>query len=411
MTVLVVGLGKSGLAACALLAQRGDRVFATDLNPTPNALDQLKAMNVTFTESFVDSDLTVVSPGVPLDLPELEGRTVIGELELAFPYIKGPIIGVTGSNGKTTTTALIGHTLTAAGIPNQVGGNIGIPPAAMITSSQDDQWNVLELSSFQLETTQSFRPHIGVCLNVTPNHLDRHHTLAKYAEAKARMFQEQVESDFKVLNAADETCLTFGEMGSAETHWFNRGEHPLELTSLALPGRHNWENAWAATLVCRLAGAGSDEIRQGLHTFPGVEHRLEFVSEIDGVRYYNDSKATSVDATLKAIAALQGPLWIILGGKDKGSDYHPLIAPLKDRARGVLLVGDAAAKIASQLADDLPVHHSHTIESALEKAHQEATDGDIILLAPACASFDQFRSFEHRGDVFKSLVRQLEKQK
>lgn len=410
MKVLVVGLGKSGLAACELLTRRGDHVFATDPNPTEEALQKLDELKVSFSKTFVNSDLTVISPGVPRDLPELTGRSVIGELELAFPYLKGPIIGITGSNGKTTTTALVGHTLTAAGIPNQVGGNIGIPPAAMIDSSLDEQWNVLELSSFQLESTESFRPKIGVCLNVTPNHLDRHHTFESYATAKSRMFMEQTESDFKVLNAADPTCLSFEKTGSAAVHWFNRGEHPEELSSLSLPGRHNWENAWAATLICRIAGADSNSIRNGLHTFPGVEHRLEFVREVNGVKYYNDSKATSVDATLKAIAALEGPLWIILGGKDKGSDYHPLIAPLQGRTRGVMVVGAASEKIASHLGEALPIHLTGTIEAALRQSSSLAQPGDTVLLAPACASFDQFRSFEHRGDVFKSLVHQLEDQ-
>lgn len=411
MKVLVVGLGKSGLAACKLLVQRGDTVVATDTNPTPESLAELDRLKVPFSKIFVDSDLTVISPGVPTDLPELAGRNVIGELELAFPYIRGPIIGITGSNGKTTTTALTGHILSTAGVANQVGGNIGIPPAAMVESSKDDQWNVLELSSFQLETTQTFHPKIGACLNVTPNHLDRHHKFEAYAAAKSRMFTQQTIGDHKVLNANDETCRSFSKIGEGELHWFNQDEPLPELTSLALPGRHNFENGWAASVICRIAEAPVDGIREGLRTFPGVEHRLEFVREIAGVKYYNDSKATSVDATLKAIAALDGPLWIILGGKDKGSDYHPLIAPLTGRARGVLLVGAAAEKIASHLGNGLPLTHSQTIESAVQQASASAQPGDTVLLAPACASFDQFKSFEHRGEVFKQLVRALEERK
>ncbi len=408
MKVLVVGLGKSGLAACELLIELGREVIATDVDATPQALAHLEQLKVKFVTDFVPSDLTVISPGVPADLPQLAGRNVIGDLELAYPHFRGPIIGITGSNGKTTTTALTGHILTTAGIPNQVGGNIGVAPAAMARVSKTGEWNVLEISSFQLETTRVFRPDIGVCLNVTPNHLDRHHTFEAYRQAKSRMFLNQTAGDSKVLNAADPACRSYSGNGSARTIWFNQGDPPDELSSLKLPGRHNFENAWAAVEIARVCGAKTEPVRNALATFPGVEHRLEYVHTIQGVRYYNDSKATSVDATLKAIAALEGPLWVILGGKDKGSDYRPLIAPLRGRVRRVLLVGAAAEKIASHIGEELPAKHAGTIAQAVEIAHREAVSGDTVLLAPACASFDQFQSFEHRGEVFKQLVRNLE---
>lgn len=405
MKALVVGLGKSGLAACELLLARGETVVATDSAPTPEALSKLAAMGVEFAPEFVDSDLTVISPGVPADLPELKGRNVVGELELAFPHLRGPILGITGSNGKTTTTALCGHILAASGVAAQVGGNIGIPPAAMVATSREGQWNVLELSSFQLETTREFRPSIGVCLNVTPNHLDRHRTFESYAAAKGRMFARQTAADAKVLNAGDATCRGYVGLGGGETHWFNESgaEYPTRLR-----GAHNQENIDAAFVATKLAGAHEEAIRAAVATFPGVEHRLEFVREVGGVRFYNDSKATSVDASLKAIAALEGPLWIVLGGKDKGSDYRPLIAPLAGRARGAALIGAAADKIASQLGGALPVEKLGTLDRAVEFAWNRAQPGDTVLLAPACASFDQFRSFEHRGEVFKDLVRRLE---
>jgi UDP-N-acetylmuramoylalanine--D-glutamate ligase len=399
MTVLVVGLGKSGLAACELLRRRGDRVIATDSAPPSDALEQLQILGAEFSPDFAPSDLTVISPGVPPDLPQLAGREVIGELELAFPYIAGPILAITGSNGKTTTTALCGHILSTAGIENQVGGNIGIAPAAMAGSSRPGQWNVLELSSFQLETTRQFRPDIGVCLNVTPNHLDRHHTFDNYARAKGRMFVMQTEADHKILNARDEACRAYAHAGAASTHWFNESLPEVETR---LSGRHNLENIDAAWKACRLAGADDESIRRAVADFPGVEHRLEFVRERRGVRYI------SVDATMKAIAAIEGPLWLILGGKDKGSDYRPLIAPLAGRLREALLIGTAADKIQSHLAGSLPLHPAGTLEAAVRRAAAHAQPGEAILLAPACASFDQFRSYEHRGDEFKRIVRSLE---
>lgn len=404
MKVLVVGLGKSGIAACELLRRLGDDVVATDASPTPDAVARVRELGVPLADGFPDADLTVISPGVPADLPELKGRNAIGDLELASLHIQGPILGITGTNGKTTTTALAGHILTHAGIANQVGGNIGVAPAAMVATSRPDQWNVLELSSFQLETTRDFRPDIGVCLNVTPNHLDRHYTFEAYAAAKSRMFVNQGEADAKVLNARDETCRGYASIGAGVVHWFNEG--PL-LYSTQLRGRHNQENIDAAFVATKLAGAMPASILEAAAAFPGVEHRLEFVRELDGVRFYNDSKATSVDATLKALAALDEPLWIILGGKDKGSDYRPLIPALRGRLRRALLVGAAAEKIASHIGADLPAEHCGTIEAAVAVANREAARGDAILLAPACASFDQFRSFEHRGEVFKEIVQGL----
>ncbi len=411
MKVLVVGLGKSGLAACRILLRRGDTVVAADSSPAPESLAALEEMKVPFSREFADADLTVISPGVPPDLPELAGRNVIGELELAFPYIQGPILGITGSNGKTTTTALTGHILQNCGIACQVGGNIGIAPAAMIETSRADQWNVMELSSFQLETTRTFHPKIGVCLNVTPNHLDRHYSLENYAAAKSRMFVHQTNAEFKVLNAQDAICRGFASIGRGATHWFNApkmasGDGSYETK---LPGTHNQENIGAAFVACSLTGAKPDAMLAAIRTFPGVEHRLEFVRELRGIQFYNDSKATSVDATLKAIAALPGPLWIILGGKDKGSDYQPLIAPLENRARGVMLIGAAAEKIASHIGTALPLIQCGTLDVAIRDAFVKAQPGDTILLAPACASFDQFKSFEHRGETFKQIVLGLEK--
>jgi UDP-N-acetylmuramoylalanine--D-glutamate ligase len=379
--------------------------------------------------AFRDADLVVLSPGVPVDLDVLAGvRTrgipVIGELELASPFLKGRTIGVTGTNGKTTTTALTGHILRESGIACQVGGNIGTPPAAMVETSRPDQWNVLELSSFQLETIRSFHAPIAACLNVTQNHLDRHHTFENYKNAKARLFETQRVEDWAVLNADDRVTVEFAARTPATVAWFS-GTHPvsgawldgdtirledaelLSVRDLRLRGRHNYENVMAAALMAKRAGAQPSQIAGAAATFAPVEHRLELVQEIDGVAYYNDSKATSVDATLKAMDAFPGGLWIILGGKDKDSDYTVLRDPLRAKAKAALLIGSAAQKIASEISDATLVVQCGTLAAAVQQASRVASPGDTVLLAPACASFDQFENFEQRGRVFKELVHAL----
>lgn len=426
--VVVVGMAKSGAAAVRFLIDKGAIVRAVDEKP----MDDVSGIRVELqTEAaFHDAELVVISPGVPADLDLLKsarsrGVAVIGDLELAAPFLKGNTIGITGSNGKTTTTALTGHILEHAGVACQVGGNIGTPPIAMVETSRPEQWNVLELSSFQLETIDTFRAAIGVCLNVTPDHLDRHHTFESYAAAKGRLFETQRAGDFAVLNTDDPTCVTYSKRTRGRAFWFSLerpvtpgawlengairygGEMIMDAREIPLRGRHNIENTMAAAIAAHLAGVPLAKIAEAVRTFPGVEHRLELVGEIDGVTYYNDSKATNVDATLKAIDAFPGGLWIILGGKDKDSDYTVLRAPLRDKAKAALLIGAAAKKIEAQLADAAPVMQCGTLAAALEEAHREAEAGDTVLLAPACASFDQFDNFEHRGRVFKELVHAL----
>jgi UDP-N-acetylmuramoylalanine--D-glutamate ligase len=413
-------MARSGRAAAELLAEKGAQVIAVDKNPGPDVRPQTAA-------SFTDADLIVLSPGVPSDLEELQdarrrGIPVIGDLELASWYMQGDIAGITGSNGKTTTTALTGHILKAGGIAVQVGGNIGTPPASMVKTSRPGQWNVLELSSFQLETIGSFHARVGAALNVTPDHLDRHYSLEHYAAAKARLFENQKASDFAVLNADDPLTRSFAK--ASTTLWFSLKE-PVSGASLAgdrvwlcglplmdageipLRGRHNIENTLAAALIAHIAGAEHSRIRAAVMSFPGVEHRLEFVRELNGVAWYNDSKATNVDATLKAIDAFPGGLWVILGGKDKNTDYTLLKAPLREKARGVLLIGAAAEKIEKQLFGSAPLLACGTIENAIKQASARAGKGETVLLAPACASFDQFENFEHRGREFKRLVGEL----
>ena len=423
--VLVAGMGKSGLAAVELLRQQNAVVLAADEKPrTDVGIEVLPQTN----ETFTSVDLIVLSPGIPVDAPAVvaarqKGVPIIGEVELASYFLQGPSIGITGANGKTTTTALIGHLLKECGIPCQVGGNIGTPPTAMVASSASTQWNVLELSSFQLETIDEFHAQIAVCTNVTPDHLDRHHTFENYAAAKGRLFETLPAGGHAVLNGDDATCLRYTTLTRAKAHWFSRrdtgaefysdgetifarGQKLLQSADLPIRGVHNVENAMAAAATAQIAGAPLDGIAAGLRTFPGVEHRLEFVRERNGVRYYNDSKATNVDATEKAIDAFPGNLWIILGGKDKNSDYTVLRDKLRAKAKGILLIGAAAPKIADQL-HGLPVMDKGALDRAVIDAASQASSGDTILLAPACASFDQFDNFEHRGRVFKELVRSL----
>jgi UDP-N-acetylmuramoylalanine--D-glutamate ligase len=431
-TILVLGLGKSGLAAARLLSSQGASVIGADHRP----LADLPAVNNSVENSEIffvpESEVNlsglsrlVVSPGVPLDRPLLlearrRGIPILGEVELAFEFLRGPIIAITGSNGKTTTTALTGHILQQAGIDSQVGGNIGLAVTAMIDSSRFTRWNVLELSSFQLETVDRFHAQIAAILNVTPNHLDRHGTFDAYAAAKGNIFRNQRAADWAVLNAANPASAAYapstpasiarfcGESASVHDGKIEVfGQTLMPLSDIPLPGAHNQQNVMAAALISSLAGASHSAIAGAVSTFRGVPHRLEFIRELRGVRFYNDSKATSVDATLKALEALPGPLWVILGGLGKGASYAPLLPQLRAKAKAALLIGAAAADIARDLEGHLPLEHSLTLDNALASAFRQARPGDTVLLAPACASFDQFLSFEHRGDSFRQLVENL----
>lgn len=431
---LVVGMKKSGVASAALLAREGAVVRATDLKPL-GQLPGVRELNIPFAqqspEVFESADLIVLSPDVPADLAPLQearrrGVAVIGDVELAAPFLEGRTIGITGSNGKTTTTSLIGHILRQSGVVVQVGGNIGVPVTAMIDTSREDGWNVLELSSFQLETIAEFRAHIALALNVTQNHLDRHHTFENYAAIKGRLFATQRPGDYAILNADDAVCVAYAALTAGTPQWFSsrRKVEPgatlsgdqlmlddqllMHSGEIPIRGRHNVENVLAAAIAAARAGVSHNAIAAAVRTFRAVEHRLEFVRSLSGVEFYNDSKATSVDATLKALDAFPGGLWVILGGKDKGLEYTALREPLAARAHAVLLIGAAAPKIAEQLQGAVPLIPAQTIEAAIAHAFAHAVPGDTVLLAPACASFDQFQSYEHRGQFFKQIVNQLQ---
>jgi UDP-N-acetylmuramoylalanine--D-glutamate ligase len=440
--VLVVGLARTGVASALFCAAHGARVTATDVRTESELAEQVKklrAAGVTcelrphVDDLFLAQDLIVPSPGVPADLPHLlaarkNGVMIWSEIELAFRFLSGKLIGITGANGKTTTTSLVQHILESAGFSTILAGNIGTPLISVVEASRDDTVTVAELSSFQLELTETFRPNIAVFLNLTPDHLDRHHTMEAYGRAKAKIFANQTERDIAVLNADDAATTPYAP-ARPPIYWFSRkqrvargafvkdgqivvrsdGEEQviLRVSEVPLAGAHNLENALAAVLTAKLAGADAQQIANGVKSFAGVEHRLEFVAEIGGVRYYNDSKATNVDATQKALEAFPGRVTVILGGKDKGSDYTPLRKELNERAILALLIGSAAEKIASQITGSVKIERVGTLERAVDYAWHEARAGDVVLLAPACASFDQFENYEHRGRVFKELVHKL----
>jgi UDP-N-acetylmuramoylalanine--D-glutamate ligase len=435
--VLVVGLKKSGMASAELLLRHGAAVSLTDLkglDELPGGYQFVSRLDLPFrkqsAETFEGYDLIVLSPDVPADLPQLEaararGTQAIGEVELAAPFLQGRTIGITGSNGKTTTTSLIGHILKHAGLTVQVGGNIGTPVTAMVETSRPEGWNVLELSSFQLETIVEFRAQIGLALNVTQNHLDRHHTFERYAAAKGRLFETMQPGDIAIFNADDPVCVAYASHTKARVEWFS-GRHKVEsgaslcadklildgkllmdAAGIPIRGRHNVENVLAASIAAARAGVGRATIAAAVRTFQAVEHRLEFVRNVSGIDFYNDSKATSVDATMKAVDAFKGGLWVILGGKDKGLDYSALRESLAARAHAALLIGAAAKKIAGMLEGAVPLVDSRTLDAAVAYAYAHGKPGDTVLLAPACASFDQFKSFEHRGEVFKQIVQGL----
>jgi len=442
--VLVVGIGKSGLAAARFLKKRGARVTVSDARPAlliaelPMLLDEgfMVEAGSHGLLTFRRQDLIVVSPGVPATVPELVqvraiGMHVIGELELGAEFLQGEVIAITGSNGKTTTTTLVGEILKAAGRTMLVGGNIGTPVVELAEESTPETWSVLEVSSFQLETVETFKPRIALVLNITPDHLDRHGSFENYAAAKARITEFQTGDDFLVLNAEDVKTQLVAAKTKAQIYWFSakrqikqgafvhgesiffvakegaKPEPVMPVAEIPLAGAHNVENVLAAACAARLAGVENAVIRTAVGAFKAVEHRLEFVREFEGVRYYNDSKATNVDATVKAVEAFEGGVWLILGGKDKDSDYATMSELLRERVKAVLTIGSAAEKIERQLAGVVMIERAETIERAVALAHEKASAGDVVLLAPACASFDQFENYEHRGRVFKGLVQGL----
>ncbi len=441
--VLVVGLKRSGVAAARLCAAHGARLTVTDSAPPDRLKEELQSLRdfeMVYElgghqeQTFLDAELIVVSPGVPLAIPPIQaalkqGIEVISELELGARFLKGRIVAITGSNGKTTSTTLAGEVFRAAGLHTQVGGNIGTPLTTLVETSTDETVNVVEVSSFQLEAIPTFRPLVGVVLNVTPDHLDRYRSFNEYAQFKGALFRNQTAQDWAVLNADDAVTAQFAKEARGRVWWFSR-RHPLEegcffwerqvfvahggvrtpvmsRERIPLLGDHNVENCLAVISAAAIFGVDFQTVARAIAEFRGVEHRLEFVSEHHGVKYFNDSKATNVDATIKALESFPGNVVLILGGKDKGSDYTTLSPLLRERVKQVLVIGAAAEKIERQLTGVVPLERCGDLDGAIRRAPEITAPGDVVLLAPACASFDQFKNYEHRGRVFKALVRGL----
>ncbi len=442
-SILVVGLARSGLAAVQFLLRRQARVSATDLRPAEELQDAVSSLQGAVRlrlgghdrEDFLRADLVVLSPGVPTSLPELQaaveaGVPVWSEVELAYRYSRGTFVGITGSNGKTTTTELLGRICREAGLKTVVGGNVGTPLVQFAEDSDSETVFVVELSSFQLETISSFRCRIALLLNVTPDHMDRYPDFASYLAAKKRVFLNQTSEDFAVLNMDDPTTASLDGSLKAQKFYFSRRsqnspgagvrdgiltiqwrDEALAVMPAAesrLMGLHNLENVLAAASAAYLLGIPAHQIRDGVRSFPGVEHRLEFVCQIQGVDFYNDSKATNPESTAKALEAFDRPLFVIMGGLDKGGDFSILSDLLKARARKVLLIGAAADKISRTLPRELGQRRCDSLEEAVREAFAEARPGDLVLLSPACASFDMFDDYEHRGRVFKETAQALE---
>ena len=441
-TVAVVGLARSGIAAARLARRLGARVLASDsaepdaLAPEVGVLADEPGVRLWTgghpAEAFEGADLVVVSPGVPLELPGLAGPRargvpMIGELELAWRAMESDVIAITGTNGKTTTTALTGEILRGQARPVRVGGNIGTPLADFALECSADTLVVAEVSSFQLDATRSFRPRVAAVLNLTPDHLDRHGTFARYTEAKARIFANQTSADCAVLNADDPACAALAARTRARVVWFSRvrpvdygvyladewvtarfngrPEPVCPVADVALRGQHNLENVLAATACALWTGMAREKIRAGIAAFRAVEHRIELVAELRGVAFYNDSKGTNVASTVKALESFAEPLVLIAGGKGKGQDFGPLGDAARGRVRHAVLIGEDRGPIRAALAPaGVTMEEAGSMDEAVRAAARAARAGEVVLLSPACASFDMFRNYEHRGRVFKDAV-------
>ena len=441
----VIGAARSGRAVARLLKSEGATVFISDRGPAPSgAAEEFAREGIAcefggHSERVLDGELLVVSPGVPSDAPVLRSasaarRRVVSELEVASWFWEGDLLAVTGTNGKTTTTVLLGRMLTDAGIAARIGGNIGRAFSELVLEGDRRATAVVEVSSFQLDHCESFRPRVALLLNITPDHLDRYGgVFGHYVASKTRILMQQEAGDAIVYGADDGTvravvarsarpsvlrlAFTAGEaveegaflQGGVLMHRLqNHEQRIIEADQISIPGTHNLYNAMAASLAARCLGVSPARIRATLRNFKGVEHRLEFVRELGGVRFINDSKATNVDAVQYALGSFSGPIVLLLGGRDKGNDYTVLGAAVRERVRAIVAIGESAAKVQAAFQGIVPVEVALTMEDAVERSRRQARPGDVVLLSPACASFDWFRNYEHRGEVFKAIIHSLE---
>ena len=434
MNVVVVGMARSGLAVSRLLRDKGIEVFATDAQRDPPLRPDFEGEGIECetghhsVERFENADEIVVSPGVPLDIdPLLAGRRrgipVVSELEVAARYLQGDVVALTGSNGKTTTTALVGHILASGSRPVQVGGNIGTPASALVASSRVETINVIEVSSFQLDGIQRFRPHVAVLLNIAPDHMDRYENFEAYRRSKFRVFANQNEDDYAVINRDDENVFPLPASVRSRHLEFSRracagsgasvrdgqlivgGMPVMPVADVPLRGAHNVENVLAGLLVAGIHGVSAAEAARAVESFRPVEHRLEPVATVEGVEYVNDSKATNVDSAVKALDSFSEPIVVILGGKDKGVPLEPLVEAMKGKVRQAVLIGASASHFEKAIGGAVPCRRAGSMSEAVEAAAGAARTGDVVLLSPACASFDMYRNYEERGDDFKRVVK------
>jgi UDP-N-acetylmuramoylalanine--D-glutamate ligase len=443
MRVLVVGLARTGIAVAQFLSSHGALVVGTDIRERADLernFPDLRNLSIELqvgrscVESFPHADLIVISPGVPPEIAPLtdarrRGVPIISEIELASWFISIPLVAITGTNGKTTTTLLLGDMLRRSGRGVFVGGNIGNPLINLADDRQNSDIAVVEISSFQLEGIESFRPFMGVLLNITEDHLDRYPSFDAYVAAKTRLLTNQRPSDYTILNAGDPIVEQAGASCQARKVYFNvrdaqtegagfdgrhirvRGigesEEAYDPLKSRLMGSHNIENMMAAIVTARLCGCPRDIVQETLEKFSGLPHRLEFVAQVEGVRYVNDSKATNVGAVVRSLQAFCGPLILIAGGKDKGGDYGPLKRPIQERVKHLILIGEAKERMERELGGFTPTTLLNSLDAAVQEARSFGRAGDTVLLSPACSSYDMFRDYEERGNLFKTLVGRL----
>ncbi len=442
----ILGAARSGLAVAALLRDRGATVFVSDKAPADKmhqAAAELERMGIPFelgsnTRRLLEADVLVLSPGVPSSMPLVRdalmiGLRVVSELEVASWFCPAPMIAVTGTNGKTTTTTLIGEIFADAGRPAIIAGNIGTAFSLVTSSAVPDSVAILEVSSFQLDHIASFRPRVSIILNITPDHLDRYeHSFEKYIASKCRVFENQREGDVLIYNYDDDvtrrevermanpgiTRLPFSiirpldagawvDGGDLVTMVYGTRSRIMPVVQIGIKGGHNRYNSMAASLAAQAMGVPAATIASTLMSFQGVEHRLEFVREVNGVKYVNDSKATNVDSVWYALQSFESPIVIMLGGRDKGNDYSRLRDLMRKHVRAVVAIGESADTVAQAFGSEFTVRKAATMEEAVQAGSELAEPGDVVLLSPACASFDWFENYEHRGRVFKELVRNL----